>query len=1041
MPSELIAIAAILAVLPAAYAWWSGRQVLRSLDDPALAELLQARQRRMARVTVFAVVVSAFSVGPLVATLALLGVLVAQYPIRRTVFGDEWSLPQYVASTIAGFVASTGLVAFALLAPAQMARVVRARLPGTTFQSIGLALALGVLCAIVVLIWQRRFTRIWLRLHRGSPLESDVAHAPLLARFDAILARADRLSRRPSIHRFGVKGGRVPNAYALPSLREPAVAISDTLLDTLDMDETTAIFAHEVAHHEYFDALRMRTRSRAIVVVALLVALVPALLLVTGPNSDLIVSAAFLAVLGVLLLRGQAPKQQQETACDLRAVELTNDPEALIRALTKIHVLARLPRRWAKEVENAGTHPSLARRIQAIRASAPAQPASLDTPTVIASAKAGSYVVLDGERAYWFAGVPADTPADLASLRERASTYSAMAYGELAELRLVAAHGQRALRATALDSRSWSVDVREADVAFIQEALDAVDSRFGTRRVEPAVRSERAARILAAALLIAALLGGGTMAVAIPALATMVAPSTMSLAALGAMGATCLLLLGTSSAIGLPHDASFVLLVGALGLGAAWLAWTWYRTRRGPQAPDERLAARVMLVLLALGALGTLLGVGTSWASPRDLAGDESAFSLAITLCGLAAALFTLRTAALRLAGAGTALLGVVALGSVTLAERLWPAAPEIGWSNGGLSRVATVPLPRDMDAVALSPGGARYLTRSTYGDGDEDSYTIQFTTGDIGQHTEPYTVSALDAVLPSETEMLVLARTGDSLELRLERMHPDSARRVVWRRALGSLYAPALRLLDGGTRWQVSATRLGGQRTGALVTLDGAVHDTGDDADVHRIEFAPDTLRGQSVFTFHDGSRLVMSLASNPLRALRGRSMVWTTLLALRGTHVTWQLSRQDREGTHLLTRLHGVARCWPAADEDAAVCADQSMRGGVHVLSIARSGAVVDLGMLSRRYQRASASPQGQLVASSYADHSFAVIDVGRRRGLHVALPLTQGSVIRDATATGDALALALSGDGGPRLVVYRIRPLLQTAATAGTNRAARP
>src|SRR4029078_1752811 len=118
-----------------------------------------------------------------------------------------------------------------------------------------------------------------------------------------------------------------------------------------------------------------------------------------------------------LFVRGQAPKQQQETASDLRAVELTGDPEALIRALTKIHVLACLPRRCAQEVERAATHPSLARRIQAIRAHATLQSAPLGAATVIAAPTAGSYVVLDGARAYWLDSVPAGTPTDLASLR------------------------------------------------------------------------------------------------------------------------------------------------------------------------------------------------------------------------------------------------------------------------------------------------------------------------------------------------------------------------------------------------------------------------------------------------------------------------------------------------------------------------------------------------------------------------------------------------------------------------------------------------
>jgi hypothetical protein len=37
---------------------------------------------------------------------------------------------------------------------------------------------------------------------------------------------------------------------------------------------------------------------------------------------------------------------------------------------------------------------------------------------------------------------------------------------------------------------------------------------------------------------------------------------------------------------------------------------------------------------------------------------------------------------------------------------------------------------------------------------------------------------------------------------------------------------------------------------------------------------------------------------------------------------------------------------------------------------------------------------------------------------------------TVIGDAAATRDALAILLSGDGGPRLVVYRLGPLIQTA-----------
>ena len=85
MRPELLLVALLVAV-PGAYAWWSGRTILRSLDDPALAELLQARRRRLAQVTLVAVIVSALAGASMaVCFLALLGVLLAQYPIRRAV--------------------------------------------------------------------------------------------------------------------------------------------------------------------------------------------------------------------------------------------------------------------------------------------------------------------------------------------------------------------------------------------------------------------------------------------------------------------------------------------------------------------------------------------------------------------------------------------------------------------------------------------------------------------------------------------------------------------------------------------------------------------------------------------------------------------------------------------------------------------------------------------------------------------------------------------------------------------------------------------
>src|SRR3954447_20551438 len=103
----------LLAAAPAAYAWWTGRAIRRSLDDPALPELLQARQRRVVQVTLVAIITAAFMTAPMAFSLvALLGVLVAQYPIRRAVYGDTWSFAQYLRYTSFSWIAFGGLWLF-----------------------------------------------------------------------------------------------------------------------------------------------------------------------------------------------------------------------------------------------------------------------------------------------------------------------------------------------------------------------------------------------------------------------------------------------------------------------------------------------------------------------------------------------------------------------------------------------------------------------------------------------------------------------------------------------------------------------------------------------------------------------------------------------------------------------------------------------------------------------------------------------------------------------------------------------------------------
>ena len=181
----------------------------------------------------------------------------------------------------------------------------------------------------------------------------------------------------PRFERVDLQGGAVANALALPSLGTSGVLFSEPLLDRLEPDETVAICAHELAHLEYSQFFA----SPAVQVVDLCLiafgtAVMP-LAYLAGLSSYLFPMLLWsLTLLGASLWRAR-DRQRNETASDLRAVELGGDAEALVRGLTRLYTMARVPRRLDAQHEQRATHPSLARRIRDIRAAAGTTSASL----------------------------------------------------------------------------------------------------------------------------------------------------------------------------------------------------------------------------------------------------------------------------------------------------------------------------------------------------------------------------------------------------------------------------------------------------------------------------------------------------------------------------------------------------------------------------------------------------------------------------------------------------------------------------------------
>ena len=203
-----------------------------------------------------------------------------------------------------------------------------------------------------------------------------------MSRFAALVSKCAL-----AMPRFGyvsMRGGVFANAVALPSSSGSSVIFTDTLLSRLSEDETVAICAHELAHLEL---LRWgaaspgerrepppHRRGRG-----------------DGPARARVVRlpGARTAPLG-LAVRGRRGARLQwpvigrrtRRPAICRAVALTGDAEALARALTTLHTIARRAAAMGSGSASAcSTHPSLARRIRDIRASAGAAAATLDVPT------------------------------------------------------------------------------------------------------------------------------------------------------------------------------------------------------------------------------------------------------------------------------------------------------------------------------------------------------------------------------------------------------------------------------------------------------------------------------------------------------------------------------------------------------------------------------------------------------------------------------------------------------------------------------------
>jgi Zn-dependent protease with chaperone function len=740
---------------------------VRNADDPLLAErLLAVRVRaRLVLAAAWAVlIVGWWQLSYVVLPLMIVARALAAYPLRRELLNETWGPLSYLWFFTRLVTAVFGFWILLMSAP-------------------GLALAAGAwgwlvsaALACVLLAWHHYHPAVVRRLLRCRP----VADADLATRFANVANRA--AVPAPYFGIVPIAGGVFANAVALPSMRNPAVLFSSTLVERLEADEVVAICAHELAHLEHFSGARLRRIHAGVVVLILVGALFPELSRAMVPAARAWLPIFWTATVVTYMALRARSRQKDETSSDLRAVEWSGTPEALANALAKVHTIGRMPRRWETQFERHATHPSLARRIQAIR-NAGGQPHEM-------LAEPATFVA--GKQSIVF------HPDHLQVSEGDLATHS-FAYGHLTELRLDAGRsGAPQLIAIERNGRRWMLPIDAADVGRVQAALDVVDVRLAGPEAPPTF-ARPAIRAVSGVIAMVAV-SAAYISAAIPALLTFVAPSRpMSVAAgAGAIGAAALACREGLSR-GDPSTCWIALLLASCGGVTLALAWM-SRHDTQPSASGRPFAVLTLctaLVWVLLFAAGPV---------PDRLyqAARHSAGAVVLPLA-LAAGLWAMRRRHARRASAVIAVGCIAAFGIGTQAFlESFSADPFVLWLPPlTLHTLATAPveeisLPSNAADLRLSPSAVA-IAFADEADEDEDEIRMFH----IGRFNGPYvTVTASEAFFLDDHEVVLLDRLRDGTAIRVVELGRESEPR--WSTTISKLMSASLSVNPDTGTWRL---------------------------------------------------------------------------------------------------------------------------------------------------------------------------------------------------------------------------------------------
>jgi Zn-dependent protease with chaperone function len=774
-----ITIALTAVLVSAVLVWRRGRTPAALAADPAFPErrLSSVRAARLELAATAAVVIAAAWRHALwMVPLLLAARAAAALPLRRAIHGETWTVTAYL-----WFLARLGAGVYGFW-------FVLAAAPHLVMAIDAPVWIVGAAVGLVLLAWHDRYADVLRRLLRAEPLDD-----PRLAARVARMAAACGVAN-PRLDYVRLHGGVIANALALPSLRQPGILCTDTLLERFDHDEVAAICAHEVAHLEHFNPRYLR-RWRIVDRCAILVGALA--LPVLQPDSGIVLLFPA-AVFAMVAFRGRHA-QRNETASDLRAVELTEDAAALVRALVKLNAIARFPRRWDSGLEAQATHPSLARRIQSIRKAAGAADDSLTEETTCASP--------DGRVTVVFA-------PDRVRIAHRGGSEHALSYGELSELRVAAARtGAPSLVAVDRSGRRWEVPLITTDVPGVQATLDRVDAQFAPRRETGPVNALPRA---AAAVAVMTVIASGHLALLAAAVLALLRPVPRLLAAAGAAALTSAwLMLRDLDPIG-DYDPAPPFAAIAGGCAAVLMVFAYTRRRAGGSRMDGMLVG-----CLGFGSAAAWCLVVLSGMHPVHLHDSIRQWPAAPMLsCAWAGALVLSRSSAARAMAAIAASLGLAGgfFGSRTFLAA-FSGDPFVAHAPVAHVRTLSGPpaaefeLPSDAVDARLSPTAAS-VAASLEADDEQTIFHIGRAGGPL------QAVPGDDVVFIGDTRALVLRHEAGAAHVAA--IDIGDPGRTVWRHEVRHVAVSGLTADAASGRWRLLGIGPRNDVVGATGSFDG---------------------------------------------------------------------------------------------------------------------------------------------------------------------------------------------------------------------------